>query len=269
MEEDRPSFHERDIIFMVETLLPQHSDTEQLVQRARHDEDFLDNLVASERLFERIMAEDSVALRITPKLFFSVLLGRARKDLEVVAYTVETRSSQIIPVFDTPKVVELLSDRSVRRYLSEVLASFTRIQSFTWRVRVRNRVWYKRRFSDLDVDSLIRLCGSLDEDSRFPMYRRIGDVCLFMAGMFPEHVLHQGHAEARAVVARAARRNLEEYERDGKRFYRLAAKHEAAKKMGLSEVLRTLAERFTLAEKPLTFLSQRYLLTRKHTLFGL
>ena len=36
----------------------------------------------------------------------------------------------------------------------------------------------------------------------------------------------------------------------------------------LRDVLRLLSQRVELAEKPLAFLSEHYLLTRRHTLFG-
>jgi hypothetical protein len=262
------SFPERDILFMVETLLPQRNDKRHMVEMIKDDESFVEAMLGDQKLFDRVMGEESILLQITPKLFFSVVLHRARKDLRQASYTIELRARQKIPVFDTDRVVELLSDRTVCDYLADMLASFTRVQGFTWPVRVRKGIWYKHRFSDLDVDSLIRLCQSLEEPHRFSFYKRIADVCLFITGMFPEHVQGQEYWPPGQSRRRKRKRDLEDYEEEGRQFYRLAAEHEGAAIMQLSQVLETLAGSFTLAEKPLTFLSEHYLLARKHTLFA-
>jgi hypothetical protein len=263
------SFGEGDILFMVETLFPQRSDKQHLVEIVKDDEGFVEAMLGDAKLFDRVMGEDSILLQITPKLFFSVVLQRARADLRQVSFTMELRSGQKIPVFDTDQVVELLSDRTVCDYLAGMLASFTRVQGFTWPVRVRKGLWYKHRFSDLDIDSLIRLCQAIEEPQRFSFYRRIADVCLFITGMFPEHVQDKGHWPPGQSGRRRRERDLEDYEEEGRQFYTLAAEHEMAAIMQLSQVLDTLAEGFTLAEKPLKFVSEHYLLARKDTLFAL
>ena len=61
----------------------------------------------------------------------------------------------------------------------------------------------------------------------------------------------------------------EDYERFGRAFYEMAAEHERAQVGGLDEVLTTLSEAFLVAEKPLAFLSNRYLWQTRHQLFGL
>jgi hypothetical protein len=263
------SFPDRDILFMVETLLPQHRDKQHLVETVKDDEAFTEAMLGDERLFDRVMREEAILLQITPKLFFSVLLTQARRDLQQESYTIELRSRQKIAVFDSDRVVDLLSDREVCDYLGEMLASFTRIESFTWPVLVRRGIWYKYRFSDLDIEGLIRLCQSLEEDYRFSLYKRIADVCLFITGMFSEHVQAEGHSPLESSRRRRRKRDLEDYEEEGRQFYQLAAEHEGAAVMELRGVLDTLAGNFTLAEKPLKFLSEHYLLARKHTLFGM
>lgn len=263
------SFLDRDILFMVETLLPQRSDKGHLVEIVKDDEGFIETMLEDERLFNRVMKEESILLQITPKLFFSVLLRKTREDLAEESYTIEIKSRQKIPIFDSHQVVDLLNDKKVCSYLAEMLASFTRIESFTLPVLARKGIWYKYRFCDLDIDSLIRLCRSLDEDYRFSLYKRIADVCLFITGMFPEYVEAPGRFPTEGITARRGARDLEGYEKEGRRFYTQAAEHEEATMMGLKSVLDTLARDFALAQKPLKFLSEHYLLTRKHTLFRL
>ena len=258
------TFPDSDIRFLIEAVLPERSDKNHLVELVRDDETFIESMLGHRLAFERVMAEETVMLYITPQLFFHVLLRQARKDLQQETYTVELRARQKIPIFDSHQVVELLGDAGMRSYLADMLASFTRVHSFTWPVRVRRGIWHKHRFSDLDVDSLIKLCQSVEEEQRFAVYKRIADVCLLIAGMFPEY------AQPGAMVARTRRgeRDLEDYEQEGRQFYQLAAHHEGAAILDLRDVLHELAERFTLAEKPLKFLSEHYLLTRKHTLFA-
>jgi hypothetical protein len=266
MHSSHPQFPDRDIRFMVETVFPELGERRELVDNAKHDDRFVEAMLGDEQLFERLTSDQQVLLQITPKLFFSVLLRQARKDLLKASYTTEVRARQKIPVFDTDQVVRLLGKPMLCDYLADTLTSFTRVESFAWRVRVREGIWRKHRVSDLDVDGLIKLCEHVDEFYRFSLYRRIADVCLFLTGIFPEYV--QRKADPFAAF-RGRRRDLEDYEKDGIKFYQLAAQHEVAEIMELTEVLDTLSGSFTLAEKPLRFLSEHYLYARKHHLFGL
>ena len=49
----------------------------------------------------------------------------------------ERRQRQKVLLFDTDQVIQLLEQRSVRDYLATMLASFTRVESVTVGVRVR------------------------------------------------------------------------------------------------------------------------------------
>jgi HEPN domain-containing protein len=253
-------------------VLPERSDRERLVPLVRSDLAFVDALLGHDRVCERLIGDDEVILRVTPQLFFSVLLRRVRQDLEAAAYTLERRQGQRLAVFDTQQAAGLLADRLLRDYLAGMLASFTRVQGVTRRVRVRRGVWRKLRFNDLDVDSLIRYSSDVEEEHRFEVYRRIADVCLFLAGMFPEYIESQRRYPLSGALRPARggfRRSLEDYEREGRTFYSLAAGHQGARASQLSAPLTALAQSFELARKPLSHLSDHYLRLRKHTLFEL
>jgi hypothetical protein len=174
-------------------------------------------------------------------------------------------------LFDADRVTELLARDEVRDYLAVMLASFTRIHSTTVPVRVRPGIWRRYRMSDLDVESLMRYSEALDPAARFEPYQRIADACLFLAGVFPDYIEAQHRYPVTRQVRPGARgrllRSLEDYERQGRAFYRLAAEHRQAKAEGLAEVLTTLSEDFVLAEKPLAFIAERYLRFSKHRLF--
>ena len=123
----------------------------------------------------------------------------------------------------------------------------------------------------MDPDALMRFCESVDEERRFGFYKRIADLCLFILGVFPEYVTtdltHSPSGQKRRLPLRRMRRSLQDYEEEGKMFYRLAGEHENAMILGLTETLTELHERFNLARKPLTYLSEHYLPFRKQKLF--
>ena len=273
MDETPSALSHNDLLFMVETLIPGRGDKERLVELVKDDEGFVETMLRDKELFDRVMEDEEILVRISPKLFFAILLERIRRDLEKETYTIERRHLQRIAIFDSDRVVDLLSRKQIRDYLAGMLASFTRVESFTLPVRVRKGIWHKYRFNDFDVDSLIRCCEAVDEDHRFRFYKRIADVCLFLAGMFPQHIEAQYRyplsGKIRPRVRGQSRRSIEDYEEEGRAFYELAAEHELARVQNLDEVLSTLSENFTLAKKPLAFISDHYLWFRKHEFFDI
>lgn len=260
---------DNDIRFILDTLAP-HVDPGDVTGL---DEAWLDDALDSDDLFERLTGEPESLMQVSPWLFFDVLLRRARRDLEAEAFTTERRARQKIVLFDTEQAADLLDKPLIRDYLAALLASFTRVASLTVRVNVGRGVWRRYRTNDLDVEGLMRYAEALDASQRFEAYRRIGDVCLFLTSMFPEHI----ESQYRYPVSRQVRPGMkgrllqsrEDYERHGRAFYQLAAEHERAEVGGLDEVLATLSSHFVLAEKPLAFLAGRYLWATRHHLFGL
>jgi hypothetical protein len=158
-----------------------------------------------------------------------------------------------IPVFAAAAVAGMLSDPSMRNYLAEMLSSFARTSSGTiyWKER---GTWHKRRFSDIDPDDMIALARIIDPVARPALYKRIGDLSLFLSGIFPDHA---GLLAGRGSARLPAKRTLQDYELEGTRFYRLAARENA--QADRQPVLETLAENFTLARRALNTLSERYL----------
>jgi hypothetical protein len=107
-----------------------------------------------------------------------------------------------VPVFDAPELRDFLGSAARRLFLAELLTSFTRVTSGRYRVTVGGRA-RTRRFSELDP---VRLAGMLDavpEESRPGVYRRLGDVALFLSGVFPDYVA--GQAFSPVNVARLLR----------------------------------------------------------------
>jgi len=261
----------QDLYFLVDTLMPEAHDRERVASVILRDEQIVEAMLDDERVFRRMISDEEVLVRVSPWLFFIVLLRRARHELEKEPFTVERRDQQKVFLFDTDQVIELLQQESLQDYLAAVLASFTRVRSFTIPVRARRGIWHKYRVSDLDVGSLVRFSETVDEAFRFDAHRRIGDVCLFLTGIFPDYIEAQHrYPLSRQVRLRARSEPLnsrEDYEDCGRTFYRLAAEHERAQAEGLAQVLQNLSQNFVLAEKPLAFMAERYLKLTRDRLF--
>ncbi len=265
-------FSDGDIRFLVETVAPQ------LVGRLnviKDDVDLIQGMLnqEAERVFERIvlMGEEQIMTSITTRFLFEVLLRKALRDLKTQSYTVEKTRFQKVPVFDAQEVVKFLANDKVVDYLADMLSSFTKTESFAVAVRLRKGIWRKFRFSDIDLDSLVRLCESVDEERRFALYKRAADLCLFILGMFPEYVTSDhglvSNVETQRMVFRKLIRSAEQYEEEGRRFYKLAGSHREAEVLGLSEILCQLHAKFNLARKPLIYISENLLKSRKQKLF--
>ena len=263
-------FLDSDIRFIAQTVDPRLSFK---IDILRGDSAFVESILDQEsaKLFNRIMLNEKVMTTISPRLLFEILLRRAAVELKNQNYTMERTSRQAIPVFDAYEVSIFLQDKSVRRYLIDLLCSFTKVHSFTIRSRIRKGVWRRIRFSDMDIDSLVRLSQSADEKHRFGFYKRIADLCLFILGMFPEHVgiggIYPVSSEVSVQYPQRFRRSSEDYEREGRLFYHMAARHQDAEMLGLTEVLLQLHDRFSLARKPLNYISDNYLKFSKGKLF--
>jgi len=119
----------------------------------------------------------------------------------------------------------------------------------------------------MDVDSLIRLCEVSDEEHRFGLYKRIGDLSLFILGIFPEYVIRDYNLTAAPQSFRRWRHSEGDYEELGRRFYRLAGEHQDSQLLDLSGVFHELEEKFTIAKKPLNYISGNFIQINKGKLF--
>ena len=269
-ESQWPNFSERDLDFVVEHVAPNSADPDSLKGLLVEDQQFRAAMLGDQTLLERVQSDDEVFLCISPALYFEILLRHSYKELETAAYTEEREGRMSIPVFDTPAVLEFMEGPGVVEYLASMMASFTRVHSYTVPVRVRRGIRRRIRYSDMDVDSLVKFAADADPEQRFGFYKRIADVCLFLSGVFPDSAQSRGggaHPPPQTSRWRM-RRTIEDYEREGRIFYGLAQEHPAARALELSQVFATLKQNFTAARKPLTFVATRFLHARKRQLFG-
>jgi hypothetical protein len=262
---------ERDLDFLVETAHPEATDKLRLKQIIKEDEGFRSTFIGDEKVFRRLIHDEEIFLKISPTLFFEILLRKVANDLKEVSYTVEKTGTAKIPVFDTKEVVGLLTKEPLLLYLADMLSSFTRIGGYTISFQVREGIQEKIRFNDLDIFSLITFSEVVEEEYRFGFYKRIADLCLFILGIFPEYAEHEYRypfsGQLRPQIRGKLRISPEEYEQEGRKFYKLAAEHRSARELELFDVFWALHENFEKAKKPLNFIAGHYLQYKKHKLF--
>ena len=261
-----------DLDFLVHTVSPEVRDRSRLKQIIKEDRDFRNRYIGDEKVFRRLMDDDELFLKISPTLFFEILLRKAASDLEEVSYTVEKTSTMRIPVFDTKDVVALLTKEPLLGYLADMLASFTRVESHVISFRVKKGVWKKIRFNNLDIVSLMSLCQAVQDEYRLGLYKRIADICLFILGVFPDYAerdyRYPFSGELRPQIRGKLTISPADYEKEVRKFYRLAAEHQSARELDLSRVFWALHGNFQKAKKPLNFIAEHYLHYSRHKLFG-
>jgi len=215
-------FSDRDLDFLVEVAAPDVRNKSQLKKIIREDNEFSRSFIGDDNVFRRVMDDDEIVVKISPALFFEILLRHAAKELSKVSYTLEKNRAMSIPVFDSQDLVELLNEPSMVVYLADMLSSFTRVESYTFTFRIRKGVWKKIRFNDMDITSLIQFSEVLEDDHRMGLYKRIADICLFVLGVFPDFAERDYRyalsGEVRPQIAGRSRISPEEYERKGQQF---------------------------------------------------
>ena len=223
----------------------------------------------------------------SPFLTFAVAVQRGAAELRGARFVEEWLGPRLrVPVLDPAGLREFVASPARRLFLSELLASYTHVVSGSTWVHTR-RGWRRRRFSELDPVRLASLLEVVPDDERAGVYRRLGDLALFLTGVFPDHTAASGlHPLAEARLLRAGglsggRRPgpgghqplstgaavalLEEL---GQRWYRLAcASAPVPLTMGM-EVVEEVSARFGEARRVLNYLTDRFLFPFRGAWFG-
>lgn len=205
---------------------------------------------------------------ISPFLVFAAAIHRTAADLAATSYAPERVSGRMrVPVFDAAQLAEYLNVLRHRLFLADLLASFARTSSGMAITRTP-RGLRRRRWTDADPAQLAVLLETLPPMRRPAVWRRLGDVALFLAGVFPgaaEHVvatrldatrLARRTGLAADAVPDTDTRDLIEWLGSG--WYRLAADR-AAPAAGADAALREAADKFRPARRVLNAASDRYL----------
>jgi hypothetical protein len=252
--------------------------------RLWRDPAYLSLVLGLPALFDRLFAsgDDETMLRASPFLVFASLLTRAAQDLQAVQFVQEwVGPGRRVPVFDVADLQDFAAGPPRRLFLAEVLASYTRVASgSTWVHTPRG--WRRRRFSELDLLRLIELLTLVPSAERAAVYRRLGDLALFLTGVFPDfsggrllpsvrserlhRALRQGDLNVWDQVAGGpgSGEDMRLLEAIGRRSYERAGQ---ASEPGAADVLVDVAESFDQARRMLNFLTDRYLFPLRHRWF--
>jgi len=207
----------------------------------------------------------------SPFLVFTAFVQRAAAELASMDHVPErTGPRQRVPLFDAPALRDFLAAPGRRLFLAELLASFTRVASGRYRTRAGGRT-RTRRFSELDPVRLAGLLDAVPQAERPGVYRRLGDVTLFLTGVFPDYATSHalGPVDAarllRAAALPASQRErlastpaIELWEHLGARWYR-AARDLAPAATARITVVGEVADRFQQARRVLNHVTDRYL----------
>lgn len=230
----------------------------------------IETYLADPRLFDLLfdLPETDTIRVITPSLAFAVLVHKTTEDLGSTTYVPEwVGAGERLPVFDVDSLREFIDDITRRYMIVGLLASFTRVTSGSMWVKTR-RGYRRRRYSELDPLSLAEVVQSLPVERRPAGYQRLGDVALFLTGVFPDHTSR--HPLSDLHLARLVRFTGVEGDWSGGseylHFLETAGSHwydRAADGWLLptdsKQSLQDMATNFILARRFLNYLADRYL----------
>jgi hypothetical protein len=246
----------------------------------RREPERLEALIDSSATFRQLFSDPGrdPLLRGTPFLIFAVLIHRVVRDLGQASFVEEwVGPRQRVPVFDTAGLKDFGADPLRRFFLVQLLASYTNVASGSMLVKT-SRGWRRRRFSELDPMRLIELAELVPEPERPSVYRRLGDLSLFLTGVFPDYA-------AERLIAERERRGLERalrpadreqsegrdgiwlLEQLGRRAYRIAQQG-ADRPAPMARVLGEVSQNFAIARRVLNFMTDRYLYPMRRQWFG-
>jgi hypothetical protein len=250
------------------------------VDELRSDPRRIEALIRAPAVFDALFGPEKVFLpAVAPFLAFSVLIERAALLLGEVAFVPEWVGPQTrVPVFDVENLREFISDPLRRFFLAELLTSYTHVASGSVLVRTP-RGWKRRRFSELDPVRLAELIEATPQDGRVILYRRFGDLALFLTGVFPDHTARRRLAPIQRGRLRRAFASVEPGDGDpddvmplfealGRRAYRAAWEATQPRDAGSARVLGEVAERFLSARRILNVVTDQHLFPFRTQWFG-
>ena len=235
----------------------------------------IDALLGSPLLFERLFVSGgSLEPGVSPFLVFGVLVMRSAADLERASFVPEwSAPHKRLPVFDHTGLRDFLGDGGRRFFLIELLSSFTRVAGGVWWERTA-RGFRRHRYSELDLIQLTEFTRRAPASIRPALWRRLADVALFLAGVFPDHTAeHPDRPERLMLLARSAGLQgvepalvvagnesvLRFHEGLAQRWYRRALEEVPEKERGPLGYLGDVADRIPHARRVLNYISDRHL----------
>jgi hypothetical protein len=253
--------------------------------RHHHDEAALGAVLVHPSAFATVWGDgdgDGWGVPASPFLVFATAVHRAWADLQGARHVDEwIGARQRLPVLGGDDLRDFLADGERRLFLCALLASYTKVSSGSVWVRTARGV-RRRRYSELDPVRLAGLLELVPPPERTGVYRRLGDLALFLTGVFPDHtelddlgplgvarLLRAGGVapEEAAAALDSGRGGVDLFERLGRRWYRLASRSSPIAGP-TATMLDELADHFALARRVLNVVTDRYLFPMRATWFG-
>jgi hypothetical protein len=246
----------------------------------------LEELLADPAAFETLLegGRDDPLVVAGPFLAFAVLLAHVPALLEGLTFVPDYAGrGRRVPVFEVEPLREFAAAPLRRLFLADLLASYTHVASGAVWVKSGAR-WRSRRFSELDPSQVAELILTVPPDQRLALHRRLGDLALFLSGIFPDAAGTRTFSPValerlrRAVAEGAGAPRFDELrptplhslqflEWLGMRSYRLAWEASAYREAGFTPVLEDLAEHFRYARMILNLLTDSYLFRHRERWF--
>jgi hypothetical protein len=232
--------------------------------------------------------DDAPLVRLSPFLVFAVAVERAHADVQQSGFVPEWLGPRRrVPVFGPTDLRDFLADPWRRLFLVRLLGSYTHVTSGSVFVPTR-RGYRRQRFSELDPVRLAGLLEVVPAGERPGIYRRLGDLALFLTGVFPDHTATSGFGPvAEARLLRAGRLPATKWpdasnspmalgesgavgllEELGRRWYRLCANAVPPPRSRDLDVVAELSIRFSEGRRILNLVTDRYLFPLRDRWFG-
>ncbi len=219
------------------------------------------DLLSRSDVFEKVLDRHAhPADVVSPFLLFSVLMHRTGEDLRAATYVNEWIGPQSrMPLFDVAPLQEFLDDPGRTFFLANLLASFAVPESPPVPT------------GPFDLHGLALWLDQALPDDRITLLRRLGDLSLFLTGVFPDHA---GRSSLQPLEAEKFGRTIgmtseeilmlydaslvspgiDALESLGSRWYRAALRGTAT-----PAVVGDVASRFRSARRVLNHLADHYL----------
>jgi hypothetical protein len=215
-------------------------------RRLAEDTSYREAALGQPGALDRLRACDPVPA-VSPWLLFALYLRQAARDLETSPPIPEwTGPHEVVPVLDASLARSALRDDRLRSELEGLLTAFARLRPHELLVRDGARV-RRVRMSELDPESLRQGLAYATAEVAGDLLRRMADTHLFLAGVYPEHVVD---GRGREIV---------DWEQAGQGLYRAAAARYEATAPEWAQGLEDMAASFHGARRALNFVRERYL----------
>lgn len=250
--------------------------SEDVILYLRTEPGGLDRLLREPALATALLAggEQEMLLHASPFLVFAAFTWRLSADLKTAPFVNEwIGPGRRVPMFEVAGLRDFLREPRHRLFLAELLSSYTHVASGSVWTRTP-RGWRRRRFSELDPFRLVELLETAPDGERASLYRRLGDLTLFLTGVFPDYAGKRflppvawnrlkravpGADEPGLVGPESAAEPVWLLEELGRRSYRLAADAALWPGEGGRDLLTGVSEGFRDARRSLNVLTDRYL----------